>query len=93
MHSSRLTCTDSHQSSSKTQLLTLYFLDSGAYSKSAFDFFGMIHGLEYDWIHQVCCSYGYDVPLRANILEFCRIKSIGSWKSPVSYYVLFYSWY
>ena len=38
---------------SKTQLLTLYFLDSGAYSKSFFDIFGFKQGLEYDWIHQV----------------------------------------
>lgn len=38
---------------SKTQLLTLYFLDSGAYSKSVFDIFGFKQGIEYDWIHQV----------------------------------------
>ncbi|KIP02828.1 hypothetical protein PHLGIDRAFT_122109 [Phlebiopsis gigantea 11061_1 CR5-6] len=36
---------------SKTQLLTLYFLDSGAYSKSLLDIFGFKQGLEYDWIH------------------------------------------
>jgi hypothetical protein len=40
---------------SKTHLLTLYFLDSGAYSNSKFDFFGFMHGTEYDWIHQVRC--------------------------------------
>ncbi|KAI0342973.1 Metallo-dependent phosphatase [Trametopsis cervina] len=37
---------------SKTQLLTLYFLDSGSYSKGRWDIFNMFHGTEYDWIHQ-----------------------------------------
>ena len=42
---------------SKTQLLTLYFLDSGAYAKGSWDFFGIFHPTEYDWIRQVCsCS-------------------------------------
>lgn len=33
-----------------THLLTLYFLDSGAYSKGYLDWFGL-HPTEYDWIH------------------------------------------
>ncbi|KAH0582874.1 putative inactive purple acid phosphatase 29 [Termitomyces sp. J132] len=37
--------------SSKTHLLTLYFLDSGAYAKGYLDFFGFIP-TEYDWIHE-----------------------------------------
>ncbi|KAI0072805.1 Metallo-dependent phosphatase [Panus rudis PR-1116 ss-1] len=37
---------------SKTQLLTLYFLDSGSYSRGWYDPFGLVHGTEYDWIHQ-----------------------------------------
>ncbi|GJE90394.1 metallo-dependent phosphatase [Phanerochaete sordida] len=36
---------------SKTHLLTLYFLDSGAYEKSSWDFFGFTHSVNYDWIH------------------------------------------
>ncbi|KAL0570041.1 Phosphatase dcr2 [Marasmius crinis-equi] len=38
---------------SKTHILTLYFLDSGAYSKGVFDWFGFFRGTEYDWIRQV----------------------------------------
>ena len=37
---------------SKTHLLTLYFLDSGAYARTWFDFAGIGHGPDYDWIHQ-----------------------------------------
>ncbi|KDR80533.1 hypothetical protein GALMADRAFT_90903 [Galerina marginata CBS 339.88] len=37
---------------SKTQLLTLYFLDSGSYSKGFLDWFGFFTPTEYDWIHQ-----------------------------------------
>ncbi|KAI0054414.1 Metallo-dependent phosphatase [Artomyces pyxidatus] len=37
---------------SKTQLLTLYFLDSGSYSKGFIDWFGFFTPTEYDWIHQ-----------------------------------------
>ncbi|TDL23728.1 Metallo-dependent phosphatase [Rickenella mellea] len=37
---------------SKTNLLTLYFLDSGAYSKGWLDWFGFFHPTDYDWIHQ-----------------------------------------
>ncbi|KAI0037808.1 hypothetical protein FA95DRAFT_1613865 [Auriscalpium vulgare] len=37
---------------SKTQLLTLYFLDSGSYSKGYIDWFGFFTPSEYDWIHQ-----------------------------------------
>ncbi|GLB41788.1 putative calcineurin-like phosphoesterase [Lyophyllum shimeji] len=36
---------------SKTHLLTLYFLDSGSYSKGYFDFFGFMP-TEYDWIRE-----------------------------------------
>ncbi|KAI0315885.1 Metallo-dependent phosphatase [Amylostereum chailletii] len=38
---------------SKTHLLTLYFLDSGAYSKGIVDWLGFVTPTEYDWIHQV----------------------------------------
>jgi len=38
--------------SSKTHIFTLYFLDSGAYSKGKTDFFGFFIPTEYDWIHQ-----------------------------------------
>lgn len=38
---------------SKTHLLTLYFLDSGSYSKGVFDWFGFFIPTEYDWIRQV----------------------------------------
>lgn len=41
---------------SKTHLLTLYFLDSGAYATSVFDFFGSATPWEYDYIHQVLYS-------------------------------------
>ncbi|CCL98565.1 uncharacterized protein FIBRA_00565 [Fibroporia radiculosa] len=37
---------------SMTHLLTLYFLDSGAYSKGALSWFGFFVPTEYDWIHQ-----------------------------------------
>lgn len=37
---------------SKTHALTLYFLDSGSYSKGFFDWFGFFTPTEYDWIHQ-----------------------------------------
>ncbi|KAF8556455.1 Metallo-dependent phosphatase [Imleria badia] len=37
--------------SSMTHLLTLYFLDSGAYSKGYLDWFGYFFPTEYDWIH------------------------------------------
>lgn len=38
--------------SSATHLLTLYFIDSGAYSQGYFDWFGYFFPTEYDWIHQ-----------------------------------------
>lgn len=38
---------------SKTHLLTLYFLDSGSYSKGFLNWFGLFVPTEYDWIHQV----------------------------------------
>ena len=37
---------------SKTHLLTLYFLDSGAYSAGIIDWFGFLRPTEYDYIHQ-----------------------------------------
>ena len=37
---------------SKTHLLTLYFLDSGSYSKGFFDWLGFFNPTEYDYIHQ-----------------------------------------
>ena len=35
-----------------THLLTLYFLDSGSYSKGFIDWFGFFTPTEYDYIHQ-----------------------------------------
>ncbi|KIK09009.1 hypothetical protein K443DRAFT_672049 [Laccaria amethystina LaAM-08-1] len=37
---------------SKMHLLTLYFLDSGSYSKGVLDWFGFFIPTEYDWIRQ-----------------------------------------
>ncbi|EPT01283.1 hypothetical protein FOMPIDRAFT_1023369 [Fomitopsis schrenkii] len=37
---------------SMTHLLTMYFLDSGAYSKGFMNWFGFFVPTEYDWIHQ-----------------------------------------
>jgi predicted MPP superfamily phosphohydrolase len=37
---------------SKTHLLTLYFLDSGAYAAGIIDWFGFLRATEYDYIHQ-----------------------------------------
>ncbi|KAG2011738.1 phosphatase DCR2 [Coprinopsis cinerea AmutBmut pab1-1] len=37
---------------SKTHLLTLYFMDSGSYSKGFLDWFGFFTPTEYDWIRQ-----------------------------------------
>ncbi|KAJ7043577.1 Metallo-dependent phosphatase-like protein [Mycena alexandri] len=37
---------------SKTHLLTLYFLDSGSYSKGVYNFWGLFTPTEYDWIRQ-----------------------------------------
>lgn len=37
---------------SKTHALTLYFLDSGSYTKGMFDWFGFFTPTEYDWIRQ-----------------------------------------
>jgi len=37
---------------SKTHTFTLYFLDSGSYSKGVFDWFGLFTPTEYDWIRQ-----------------------------------------
>ena len=37
---------------SKTHLLTLYFLDSGAYAGGVLDWLGLFHGTEYDWIRE-----------------------------------------
>jgi hypothetical protein len=42
--------------SSKTSLLTLYFLDSGSYSSGYLDWFGFFFPTEYDWIHEVIVS-------------------------------------
>ena len=38
---------------SMTHLLTMYYLDSGAYSKGFMNWFGFFIPTEYDWIHQV----------------------------------------
>lgn len=37
---------------SKTHLLTLYLLDSGAYYKGVLDWWGFFHGTEYDYLRQ-----------------------------------------
>lgn len=44
--------------SSMTHLLTLYFLDSGAYSKGYLDWLGYFFPTEYDWIHTVSACTG-----------------------------------
>lgn len=35
-----------------THLLTLYFLDSGAYSSGIQDWFGIFHASDYDYLRQ-----------------------------------------
>ncbi|KAF8636425.1 hypothetical protein AX17_003607 [Amanita inopinata Kibby_2008] len=42
---------------SKTHLLTLYFLDSGAYAGSFLNFFGITIPTSYDWIHEDQASW------------------------------------
>ena len=37
---------------SKTQLLTLYFLDSGAYYNPTWDWFGILRATDYDYLRQ-----------------------------------------
>jgi hypothetical protein len=37
---------------SKTHLLTLYFLDSGSYSRGVYNFWGLFRPTAYDWIRQ-----------------------------------------
>ncbi|KAM6496960.1 Metallo-dependent phosphatase-like protein [Amanita muscaria] len=37
---------------SKTHLLTLYFLDSGAYAEGLLSWLGFAEGSDYDWIHE-----------------------------------------
>lgn len=46
-------CKLSSFGSSKTSLLTLYFLDSGSYSSGYLDWLGYFFPTEYDWIHEV----------------------------------------
>ncbi|KAI0085829.1 Metallo-dependent phosphatase [Irpex rosettiformis] len=55
--------------SSKTQLLTLYFLDSGAYSNGKWDLFGLFHGTEYDWIHQDQIDWFLEESSRISTIE------------------------
>ena len=38
--------------SSKTHILTLYFLDSGSYAEGILDWLGFVQSDDYDWIHQ-----------------------------------------
>ena len=38
--------------SSKTHILTLYFLDSGSYAEGMLDWLGFVQSDDYDWIHQ-----------------------------------------
>lgn len=47
--------------SSMTHLLTLYFLDSGSYSKGYLDWFGYFFPTEYDWIHTVSAMHSATV--------------------------------
>ncbi|KAI0689492.1 Metallo-dependent phosphatase [Cytidiella melzeri] len=54
---------------SKTQLLTLYFLDSGAYSNGKWDLFGLFHGTEYDWIHQDQIDWFLEESSRISVIE------------------------
>ncbi|THH27295.1 hypothetical protein EUX98_g6887 [Antrodiella citrinella] len=54
---------------SKTQLLTLYFLDSGAYAKSWFEFSGIGHSTEYDWIHSDQINWFLEESARISPIE------------------------
>ncbi|KAK7687305.1 hypothetical protein QCA50_009810 [Cerrena zonata] len=54
---------------SKTHLLTLYFLDSGSYSKGWLDIGGLIHGTEYDWIHQDQIDWFLEESARISAIE------------------------
>ncbi|CAL1715541.1 unnamed protein product [Somion occarium] len=54
---------------SKTHLLTLYFLDSGSYSKGWFDIGGILHGTEYDWIHQDQIDWFLEESSRISAIE------------------------
>lgn len=40
------------RTSSKTHILTLYFLDSGSYTEGALDWLGFVHSSDYDCIRQ-----------------------------------------
>jgi hypothetical protein len=69
--------------SSKTHLLTLYFLDSGSYSNGYWDFFGFFMPTAYDWIREVgrlICGW-HQVLISASRLY--RVKSIGFCRNPV----------
>ncbi|KAG6891215.1 hypothetical protein C0995_008467 [Termitomyces sp. Mi166 len=66
---------------SKTHLLTLYFLDSGAYAKGYWDFFGFIP-TEYDWIREVKRANEFDKS-EIDLFPYLRVKSIGSYSSMI----------
>lgn len=69
---------------SKTHLLTMYFLDSGSYSKGFIDWFGFFTPTEYDWIHEVRLHHFSLVYSRTSNGDLpTRIKSIGSCKNRV----------
>lgn len=72
-----------HSYRSMTHLLTLYFLDSGAYSKGFIDWLGYFFPTEYDWIHQVALRPLDHLESIHVIHLYFRIKLTGSYKSPV----------
>jgi hypothetical protein len=72
------TVTDGLLNRSKTHLLTLYFLDSGSYSKGYLDWFGFFKPTEYDYLHQVgylmCCLFLANAPIsESNRLVLTRV--------------------
>ena len=54
---------------SKTHLLTLYFLDSGSYSKGITDWFGFWRPTEYDYIHKDQINWFLQESARINPIE------------------------
>lgn len=54
---------------SKTHLLTLYFLDSGSYSKGIMDWFGFWRPTEYDYLHKDQINWFLQESARINPIE------------------------
>ncbi|KAJ3540453.1 hypothetical protein NM688_g6225 [Phlebia brevispora] len=54
---------------SKTQLLTLYFMDSGAYASGKWDPFGIFHPTDYDYIRQDQINWFLEESSRINPIQ------------------------